>query len=189
MQTNYLEEKILSEIRWNKVEDIPDFPLKSFEDLQQQIEAKKFNVGIDYGISNRLAEWLYGKRYAISHYLLTWIPFIFAIVSIILALILKNYLLLLGIPFSIIAMITADPINPSRDFMTFIASLSFLLFVYGLWKGNETITYLPLFFVIPFLAIRHLFYRNQNKLIEIALNSEKLFIYLYQNNYLSLKDN
>ncbi|MDP3985243.1 MAG: hypothetical protein Q8P82_00625, partial [bacterium] len=64
-----------------------------------------------------------------------------------------------------------------------------LVFLYGLWQGKETITYLSAFFVFPFFINSYLYDINQGKLEHVALESETIFIYLYQNGKLGLKHN
>jgi len=83
----------------------------------------------------------------------------------------------------------SNPYNPSKNFWKPIVGILFLVFLYGLWQSKETITLLSAFFVFPFFINSFLYNMNQNKLMEAALNSEKIFIFLYQTGKLGLKHN
>lgn len=189
MSIKYFEEQIVSKLKWNKIEDIPDFPLNSFLDVKQNIEADRFTVGIDFTTSNELAQWLYGKGHEIFFLILASGPFIIAIASVVLTILLSNYWLLTGIVLGFFGQFMSNPYNPTKNIWRSIVGMLFLVFLYGLWQGKETITYLSAFFVFPFLANSYTYSMNQNKLIEVALDSEKIFIYLYQIGKLGLRHN
>jgi len=183
-----IEKEITPKLKWGKIEEIPSFPAKSFEELKRMIQSQTLQIGADFSTSNLLAESLYGKAYANFHYFLTWIPIIIAVLSLILAFILGNYWFIVGVPLSLSSMILANPYNPFKHLMTLLALILILVSGYGIWNQNETLSYLPIFFIIPFFIIRLLYNMNQKKLINTALRSEQLLIYLYQTHSLYLKD-
>lgn len=189
MSVSILEEKITPDLKWGKIEDIPNFPLSSFADIKQQVGANKFSIGIDFTTSNQLAEWLYGKGHCIFFLILASAPTIVAIASIVLAFVLGNYWILLGIILGFIGQFLSNPYNPLKSFLKPIIGILFLIFLYGLWQGKETIAYLTAFFVLPFFINSYLYEMNQNRLKAVAIQSEKVFIYLYQTGKLGLKDN
>jgi len=189
MHTKHLEEQITPKLKWNKIEDIPDFPLNTFEDVKRRVEANQFGVGIDFTTSNEFAQWLYGGGHKLFFLLLASTPIIVAIASLVLAFVLGNYWLLVGIVLGFAGQFLSNPYNPSKNFWKPIVGILFLVFVYGLWQGKETMTYLSAFFVFPFFINSFVYSMNQDKLKAVAMQSEKIFIFLYQNGKLGLKDN
>lgn len=189
MHTKHLEEQITPKLKWRKIEDIPDFPLNSFEDVKRRVEANQFGLGIDFTTSNELAQWLYGGGHKLFFLLLASTPIIVAIASLVLAFVLGNYWLLVGVVLGFAGQFLSNPYNPSKNFWKPIVGILFLVFVYGLWQGKETMTYLSAFFIFPFFINTFLYGMNQNKLEAVAMGSENIFIYLYQTGKLGLKDN
>ena len=184
---NQFEEQITPDLKWQKIEDIPDFPLSNFNEVKQKIQTKEFSVGIDFTTSNQLAQWLYGQGHKYFFLLLASTPIIVAIASLILSFIFGNFWLLLGIVLGFAGQLLSNPYNPSKNFWKPVVGTIFLVFLYGLWQGQQTITYLSAFFVFPFFINTYVYSMNQGKLELVALESEKVFIYLYQNGKLGLK--
>jgi hypothetical protein len=170
-----LEERISKELKWGKVEDIPNFPLNSFYSLQQEVKESRFLVGIEPDISLELAPWFYGFFVVI----LGATPFIGVITSIVLSFIFSNYWLLFGVILSILAFLLSNPYNFAIKFWKIVTFILFILFLYNLWHGQETITFLIAFFIYPFFINSYSRSIYQNKLKSIALKHEKIFIYIY----------
>jgi len=189
MHTKHLEEQITPKLKWNKIEDIPNFPVNSFEDVKRRAEANQFGIGIDFTTSNEFAQWLYGGSHKLFFLLLASTPIIVAILSLVLAFVLGNYWLLVGVILGFAGQFLSNPYNPSKNFWKPVVGILFLVFVYGLWQGKETMTYLSAFFVFPFFINSFVYSMNQDKLKAVAMQSEKIFIFLYQNGKLGLKDN
>jgi len=183
------KKQIKPELRWTKIEDIPNFPISNFEEVKKKINTGEFSVGIDFTIANNFATWLYGKAHAIFFFVLASTPFIVALISLILAFIFRNYWLLFGIILGFAGQLLSNPYNPLKSFWNLIAKMLFLVFLYGFWNGKETMAFLSAFFVFPFFINSFIYRMNQNKLKEVALNSEEIFIFLYQNRALGLRDN
>lgn len=189
MHTKHLEEQITPKLKWNKIEDIPNFPLNSFADVKRRVEANQFGIGIDFTTSNEFAQWLYGGGHKLFFLLLASTPIIVAILSLVLAFVLGNYWLLIGVILGFAGQFLSNPYNPSKNFWKPVVGILFLVFVYGLWQSKETMTYLSAFFVFPFFINSFVYSMNQDKLKAVAMQSEKIFIFLYQNGKLGLKDN
>ena len=183
------EEKIAPDLQWKKIEDIPNFPLSSFDEVKQKLKTSEFSVGIDFTTANELAKWLYGSRHKTFFLLLASTPIIVAINSLVLALVLGNFWLLFGVILGFAGQFLSNPYNPSKNFWKPIVGMLFLVFLYGLWQGRETTTYLSAFFVFPFFINSYTYSMNRGKLEHTALNSEKIFIFLYQDGKLGLKHN
>jgi hypothetical protein len=189
MLTNNFEEEITPDLKWNKVEDIPNLPFSSFDEVKQKLKTDDFSIGIDFTTSNQLAQWLYGKGFSIFFLILASTPIIVAIIAIVSSFVLGNYWLLVGIILGFTGQFMSNPYNPAKKFWKPIVGTLFLVFVYSLWQGKETMTFLSAFFVFPFFINSYLYDMNQGKLERVALESEKFFIYLYQTGKLGLKHN
>jgi len=189
MNTKYLEEQITLKLKWNKIEEISNFPLNSFEDMKRRVGANQYSIGIDFSTSNEFAQWLYGGGHKLFFLLLASTPIIVAILSLVLAFIFGNYWLLIGVILGFAGQLLSNPYNPSKNLWKSIVGILFLVFVYGLWQGKETMAFLPAFFIFPFFINSFVYSMNQDKLKAVAMQSEKIFIFLYQNGKLGLKDN
>src|SRR3989344_848735 len=183
------EERIIPKLKWNKIADIPNFPLNSFEDVKRRVETNQFDLGIDFTTSNELAQWLYGQWHKFFFLILASTPIIVVIASLVLAFALGNYWLLAGVVLGFVGQFLSNPYIPSKKFWKPIVGLLFVIFVYSLWQGKETMTYLSAFFVFPFFTNSYVYRMNQGKLERVALQSEKIFIYLFQSGKLGLRDN
>ncbi len=187
MLANRFEQQNTPELKWNRIEDIPDFPISTYEEVKQKVASKEFLLGIDYTTANHLGQWLYGKGYTAFSYILSCAPFLVAIASPILAIILRNWWLLAGMLLGFIGQLSSNPFNPWRGFLRLIAATVFLVFIWASSQARMTVALLSAFFVFPFFINGFLYSMNQKKLYRVALDSEKIFIFLYQTGKLGLK--
>ena len=174
------EDDINKVLKWKRVEDIPGFPLNNFDDVKKQFSSNQYLIAVDFIEANALAEILCGKIYKLLYHILLSTPFIISILAIILALTLKKYLLLIGVPLSFLCNLLASPYNPFDFIFKYLAFIFSLIFLWALSTGREYIALLSAFFVFPFWIRRFFYFNNRNKIMKIALNREKIFIYLYQ---------
>jgi len=189
MSITDLEKSIQNNLKWSSIEDIPSFPLKSFSEVIQKIESNEFSLGIDYSTSNEVAKWLYGSVYTYFFLLFSSPPFIIAVLSIILAVALSNYWFLFGIPIGFIGQFVSNPYNPLKTFFNIVALIAVFVLIWSVLSSSQSMIFLSLFFIIAFLANKFIYSFNQNKLKKVALESESIFIYLYQTGKLGVRDN
>lgn len=189
MMIEQFESEISNELKWNSVEKIPHFPMDSFTELQNAISNKTYDVGVDFTTANQLSSWIFGKVYTILYLILTWVPYIVVAASIVLSIVLNNYWLCIGIALAFFGMLVSNPYNPTKSFWSFISVCLFGIFVYGVLNKSETIALLSAFFVVPFFTNSYLYGSNAYLVRKLALNSEKVFIYLFQNNKMYLRHN
>jgi hypothetical protein len=182
------EDYINNVVKWQRVEDIPGFPLNNFDDVKKHFSSNQFLISIDFIEANKLAEILYGKTFKLLYHILLSTPFLISILAIILALTLKKYLLLIGVPLSFLCNLLANPYNPFDLIFKYLAFIFSLSFLWALSTGREYIALLSAFFVFPFWIRRFFYFNNRNKIMKTALNREKIFIYLYQFGKLGLID-
>jgi hypothetical protein len=183
------ESEISNELKWNNVENIPNFPMDSFTELQNAISNKTYSVGVDFTTANQLSSWIFGKVYTVLYFILTWVPYIVIAASIVLAIALNNYWMIIGIALAFFGMLFSNPYNPAKSFWSFISVVIFCVFVYGVLNKSETIALLSAFFVVPFFTNSYLYKSNSYRVRKLALSSEKVFIYLFQNDKMYLRNN
>jgi len=123
-----------SELKWDRIEDIPDFPIGSFQELKQQIDENSFSLGVDFSASNRIAPWFYGSVRRAFFSFLVMFPFFVFIIVLISFFFLKDFWLLLGIIFGFLGFYLASPYNPFRKFLDFVGILLLILLCYTFWK-------------------------------------------------------
>lgn len=187
MLVGKLENRVEQDLKWKKVEDIPDFPFRNYEEAKAKIRSGEFSTGIDFSTSNQFAQWLYGGVYTFFFLTLASMPFIVAVLSVILAVWFQNYWLLFAIPLGFLAQFTSNPYNPAKGFFNLVVGVLFLIFVWRLLAGGETGPLLMAAYIFPFWINRYIYNHNQKKLGEVAMSSEKIFIFLYQNGKMGFK--
>ena len=131
MSITTFEKKITPELKWKNIENIPDFPLSSFDEVKQKLKTNEFSVGIDFITSNELAQWLYGSAHKKIFLLLASTPIIVAIISLVLTFVLGNYWLLFGIILGFAGQFLSNPYNSSKIFGRIVVGILFLVFLYG----------------------------------------------------------
>lgn len=191
MTIHRYEELISPELKWNSISEIPDFPSKDFKSLMEVIQNKSFSLGIDYTMAKIEAPLFYSRnKDKLLSILLFWLStFLVPVFLIILTLMLNNYWLLVGIILSFSASVLSSPYNQHVDFGALMAGLLCFFCIYTLIQNQDTAFYLSLSFIIPFVS--NVFWNRSswNKLKEVVLSSEKIFIYFYQQDRIFLFDN
>ena len=182
------ESRIEPEVKWKRVQDIPDFPFSTFEDAVTKIKSGEYSTGLDFTASNMFARWLYGDAHKYFFLLLALTPFIAVLVSIGLSIWLNNYWLLFGALLGFLGQFTSNPYNPAKGLFNTLVTVLVALFVWLIYSGNETGSILIAFYVVPFWLNRYIYKQNQKKLNDASLTSEMLFIYLYQTAKLGFRD-
>ena len=184
-----LENAVAIHLKWRTVADIPDFPFPSFDEATKKIEEDQFSVGIRHEDADHVALRLIGSRADLVLWqFLGSAQFLTAGASILLALILRNPLLLVGLPLGFLGTLLSNPYNPLRRLLGAGALALSLLFFWTVVQGQHSTPYLLALFVLPFWMSR-LFYRlNWLKTKRAVLASETLFIFLYQSGCLGFED-
>lgn len=181
-----LEFQLKRKLKWKTIKEIPDFPFTDFADVRKSVNSREYTIGIDFDVSNNLARWLYGRMYSFTAATFLLTPVYFTVALIIGSIIWKDYWLLIGIPLTFIGFALGS-VYRNRSKLVTLTLISIL--IYSLWSGFGTIALLVLVFLIPRWLNNFISYHNQDKLIEVALNSEITFIGLYQLGQLGIKEN
>jgi hypothetical protein len=177
-----------SKLNWKVIEEIPNFPMNNYGEVISEISNNKFSFALSPNIANDFAQGFYSKGYALFNTFLASALVFVTIISITMAIVLRNYWLLLGVVIGFLGQLLAIPNAPFKSIVKPFIGILFFAFVYGLWQGQETMTYLSAFFICPFLMVTYLYDLNQARLSTLFMKSQTLFIYLYQSGYLGIKD-
>lgn len=185
------EEMILPKLKWNSIAEIPNFPIKDFSQLVNAIQNKKtFSLGIDYKMAKQVAPAFFNKGGKLLSLISATIPtLIIPILFLFLTFTLSNYWLLIGVILPFLSSFFASPYNHKKTIWNVIAILLCFVGIYNFIQNQDTLFYLIVSFVAPFFIIVFLNRSSWNKMKEVVLNSEKVFIYFYQRNELFLKNN
>jgi len=183
------EAHVKTNLTWKSVGEIPSFPFETLSQIRKSEESNEVSIGVDYSIANQVAMNLYGKLYATVFAIVaatwTWV----GIAAIVLAFILGNYWLLLGVPIAFFSFMVSNPYNPVKGLFTIVNYTSIALLIYGLITGAINLVLFTIFFSVPFIVNSAMYRKNWNKLRGLALNSETLFLYLFQHNAIGLQFN
>jgi hypothetical protein len=191
MPVGKLEERIQNDLRWQRIEDVPEFPAKNFAELRKRVTLGELSLGIDYTVANQLAQWLYGRKYTLGFMALAWFPYLAMALAITLAVALKSFAWLVAVPIVFVGELGSNPHilrSVLKTFFNLALVLSVLVFIGAAIMGSTLTAGLAAFFAAPFLANRIFYNRNKEKLRQVALNSEKVLIYLYQLGKLGVMD-
>lgn len=179
------EKQVSPQLKWRRVEDIPEFPFKNLQDVRERVRSRELTIGIDHDAVLDAANKLYSQSYAVTQAAVLSAPLLFAVASSVLALVFHNYLYLAGVPLAIVSFLSSSG-NPYR--FGILSSIALPLLTWAIWSGRTAIVVLLTAFLAVSWIIKLVFRHNQNKLIDVALNFEGIFIYLYQSGMLGIKD-
>lgn len=182
-------QKIEGDLKWKSLEDSPLGLFGSFEELKRKIAANEIKVGVHFTIAAKLANRFYGKRYRLVYLLLCNVIPILGLLSIFLAIYLKDYWLLFGVILVLLGFLVATPYNPLKKFFDSLEKIVIVVFLLSLFLGKITASLLSAFFIVPYEITGFIHFLNQQKLKKAALSSEKFFLYLYQTHELGIKNN
>ncbi|MFB6212693.1 MAG: hypothetical protein ABEI53_02690 [Candidatus Magasanikbacteria bacterium] len=182
-----LEDMLGDELPWESISDVKDFPVETFEELQQNVKDRKLELGIDFTISNKLAfQSLYGKMYGVSMATLGYLPLYLSGSFILLSITLSKWVLLIGIPFVFLGDYLGNPYNPYNNI--FVLSSIFIVSVTLLIANHFYVAAAILSAFVTYGSKQFIYKYNQSKLKDIALSSEHVLLHLYHDGLLTLRD-
>lgn len=183
-----VEAKLKQDLRWPNVEAIPGFPVPDFETLQRKSASGDFTVRVDAKAALETAQWAFGKAHYLLTSLLTWVPFLTAIAAIPAAFVLGRVAALLLAPTALIAMVVAVPGVPAKRFFKLSALVASGFAVWFAAQGATLGALLLGGYALSYWAVRLAYYWNGLVVWAAVLNSEPLFIILYQSRGVCLQD-
>jgi hypothetical protein len=177
--TNALEDKLWESAGARSVAELPEFPFRSYQDFKTAVESGEATIGIEYAAARDLAHVTKSRSASYLLLALTWLPFLLAFASIILAIVTRQWLILAGSVTALLGMVLASPHNPMRRpaFWASLLALGYNVFVRtvlspGAWSGFA--------FAVSFLAVSFVNRTAWNWAHAAVLRSEALTAYLWK---------
>ena len=186
MLAREIEAELRNTLHWQKVEDIPNFPWHTYREIKEKWDSNEISIRIDFTTANILSVRICGQGYKVWALLLSWIPFLGVAASVVLAIALKNPFWLLAIPIIIVAELGSNPLNPLGGFFRLTMLFAFFYFLWAIWETQMAGGVLSAFYIVPYWSNKAFYLGNRIKLTRLAMDSETLFIHLYQSKSLAL---
>jgi hypothetical protein len=115
----FAEDKLLSASRWRSASEIPNFPFKSFSDMQQAVAEGRCYISVDSSQAHLFAHLFNGPVARALDGLLSWVPILVATASVFAAIYFRNAWLLIGVPAAVLAFVVgASSVNLLRAILT-----------------------------------------------------------------------
>ena len=174
-----------------RVEELKNFPFKTFAELKKATTEGVANVGIDRGVALQWAQnGIYSSSWLRTQALiLAFLPFIAAIGFVIYAIATKSWLLLLALPVLLICFFIFHP--SSAMMFGFIRSgligLVFVGLAWSLISGISWLTALTLALAIIWYAQRTIYRKAVNGLTLAVLEHEDLLCLLWGGRALNIR--
>jgi len=175
--------------KWKAVGEIPDFPFKTFEELQQAIKSRSHSLGID---SLAAAQWGTQLNSGFKKALLIILSvglYAVALGCVVAAILLRNYWLLAGIPIVVIMFLISETSSPLRRAVTAAGFLSVLASVDLLLRGFNTLSWLLAIGAVTFIAVRAANLINHSSFRDAVTSTETAFLYMYEKAGCTIRDN
>ena len=175
MTLELIEEELIKNFTSKSVSEVDEIPLKDFEEFLNLYKSNKIKIGIKY--DGDLVEYFGKKSEVIMHYILVWSPLIISLLLTIMALITTSYIILWGIPLTILGFILSSPFF-MKGLGSAIWIFGFIAFIYLCFKSFNSATILGAYIFTNFLVTVS---REQCRIIvnRTILKSELVFVWLF----------
>jgi hypothetical protein len=185
---NLIIESRISAIGYEKLEEIPEFPVVTLEELYNMHKRKKISLifRFDSTVENTVLD---KKTNRLLNLLLTLnglLVISFIVYLIYYSIYYTNYFVLIGIPLTFVGIALSSPFIRVKNVVLFISVIglgwSFLI-------DNETLILLLLSFSIVNILSNIIRTVQQNVMSKFFLSNEKLFVQGYINRLISIRNN
>ncbi|MCH8261698.1 MAG: hypothetical protein IIA77_01430 [Proteobacteria bacterium] len=173
------EDKLQELCEWTKLEEVPDLPFNSFEDLIASINDGEYAMDLSYTAARELARIVRTPFGQIINLVLLVFPWIVIAAVIAASFWIDNYFILFGIPIALLAHFLGNPMMPAHNTILFMVLIGVFVFLYTLWQGQVTVSWLFGSAIFSFFSNRLMYRSNLTALKKAAKKSETLFLYLY----------
>lgn len=178
-----VEQQIIEQGAPNLISQLPDFPYKTFEELKAAHLKKEIVFDSDY--SSDFLQVIGTTSDNAKHMLWISLPIIIIIVDIVLAIMLKKWILFLGILFVLIGLFSSSPYNTLKKPISGLGTLFFITsFFFFDWTWSLLIGSM-LFSQIFAMTARE---QYRSVLEERGIQSEIFFCYMLKTKHLLVKD-
>lgn len=176
------EENLRSISTWKKISEISEFPFTSFDELISSVKDGSYKIILSHTAARELSTLIRTLTGTVINLILLLIPWLFILVLIGVSIWLHNYYLFIGIPIVVLFFVISNPMMPMPGpvILNKIVLLAFFVFLIALWKEWQTAEWLIASMILPFLSNREMYRENINALYKECLNSEPLFLFLFE---------
>jgi len=173
-----------------RVEELKNFPFKTFSELKKALTESVANVGVDRGVA---LQWIQNGIYSsgwqrVQALFLATLPFIVVIGFIIYSIVTKSWFLLITSPVLLIGFFVFHP--SSAMIFGFIRKcligLTIIGLIWGFINSVGWLTALTLSLVIIWYTQRTIYRKAISGMIRAALDHEDLLCILWNNNSLNI---
>jgi hypothetical protein len=207
------EDKLLGMSRWRSVSEIPNFPFKSFGDVQRAVAEGRCYVSVDKSAAHRFTHLFSGPATRALDGFLSLVPIFMAIASVIVSISFRNAWLLIGVPAAVIGFVVGGSVHnllrrilrvAPRDsavplplrlaarillaLMPFEAVIGVLLFGGLVLSAHTSAAWIVASYLISVYAIRSFLSRGAIALNSAAQRSESLFLFALSRGLCGLRD-
>ncbi len=184
--SNVSEDKLWELAGARSVGELPEFPFRSYRDFKTAVESGEAHIGIEYAAARDLAHVTKSPGASYLLLVLTWLPFLLAFASIVLAVVIRQWLLLAGSLTALLGMVLASPHNPLRwpAFWISLFALGYCVFVRTLLSPGA---WLGFAFAVSFLVVSLVNRAAWNWAHAAVLRSEVITAYLWKAGQLHIR--
>jgi hypothetical protein len=178
-----VEQQIIDQGVTHRISELTDFPYKSLDELKSAHKNKDISFGSNY--NGDFISVIGSSGENVAHAVWVSLPIIIVVADIVLAIVFKQWILLLGILFALIGFLSSSPFSPMKNIVSGLGGIMFVAsFFFFDWTWSVIIGSL-LFSQIFTLTARE---QYRTVVEERALQSEVFFCYMLKNKHILVKD-
>ena len=182
-----IEASLIPDLRWPHVGAIPGFPV-DFGALRLKNASGELVVRVAAKAALETGQWAFGKTHYLLAALFSWTPTLVAVSAIPAAFLLGRVSALLLAPAALFAFVISAPVIPGKRFFKLTAIVATGLALWFAVQGASLGALLLGGYALSFWAIRFVYAWNSLAVAAAVLESEPLFIFLFQNQGICLQD-
>lgn len=177
-----IDDKLLQKkSRWNRVSDVPDLPVKDFEGIR----SGHFSLVLDKSLVSQLAV-IFGGRLGSIVYLALRLMMIGALVGLIFAVRAGYLLAVWGVLISLIILALSAKVRWLLGAVVILSPIGLAAAIIG---KHYLLASMIIGLMVPLLLLWVTNRVNQWLVRRAALNSEPVFLYMYERGVFAVKDN
>jgi hypothetical protein len=178
-----VEQQIIEQGVPHRLSQLSDFPYKTLDELKTAHRNKEIIFGSDY--NGDFLQVIGTKMDNFMHMIWVSLPIFIVIANIVIAFVLKKWVLFWGILFALVGFLSSSPYNPLKKTVLGLGGLFFIVSFFFLdWTWSMLVGSMLFSQIFTMTA------REQYRILieERALQSEVFFCYMLKNKHLLVKD-
>lgn len=183
--------KAMQPSSWSCVREIPEFPFRQFDELQEAVEKRRFALGIDPVAAAEWSPRQGGLNSKFGQAVVTVLSvglFALSLTCVWEALASGNYLLLIGIPIIVAGFLLSEPSSPVRPFVSAAGFLSVVVFADLILRERATAAWLVGCFAMTFVSVRTAALIHIGRFRNAILGEEATFLSLFEHAQCTLRE-